>query len=143
VGIPGAIGIKLAAPDKTVIGLTGDGGSLYTIQALWTAAHYNVGAKFIVCNNRSYKLLKLNIMQYWKERGIPERDFPKSFDIQDPPVEFERLSHSLGVPAETVNLGSQIKPAIQRMLAAEGPYLIDLIISTEVEGHRAGCNCGQ
>ena len=54
VGIPGAIGLKLAHPDKTVIGFTGDGGSMYTIQALWTAAHHNIGAKFVICNNASY-----------------------------------------------------------------------------------------
>ena len=51
VGIPGAIGAKLANPDKTVIGFTGDGGRMYTIQALWTAARHNVDAKFVVCNN--------------------------------------------------------------------------------------------
>ncbi len=61
VGIPGALGLKVAHPDKTVIGFTGDGGSMYTIQALWTAAHYNIGAKFVICNNQSYLLLKLNI----------------------------------------------------------------------------------
>ena len=42
VGIPGALGIKLAHPERTVIGLTGDGGSMYTIQALWTAAHHRI-----------------------------------------------------------------------------------------------------
>ena len=53
VGIPGAIGLKLANPDKTVVGFSGDGGSMYTIQALWTAAHHNIDAKFVICNNRS------------------------------------------------------------------------------------------
>jgi len=56
--------MKLAHPDKTVVGFTGDGGSMYTIQALWTAAHRKVGAKFVICNNQSYLLLKLNILQY-------------------------------------------------------------------------------
>ena len=143
VGIPGAIGIKIAAPDKTVIGFTGDGGSLYTIQALWTAAHYNVGAKFVICNNHSYKLLKLNVMQYWKERGIPDHEFPKSFELENPAIRFDQLSESFGVPAERVERGEQIKPAIERMLAAEGPYLVDLVISKEVEGHQPGCKCGQ
>ena len=49
VGIPGAIGIKLAHPDKTVIAVAGDGGAMYTIQALWTAVHHNIDAKFIIC----------------------------------------------------------------------------------------------
>ena len=64
VGIPGALGAKLAHPDKTVIGFSGDGGSMYTIQALWTAAHHNIGAKFVICNNQSYQLLKLNIVHF-------------------------------------------------------------------------------
>ena len=58
---PARWAIKLAHPDKTVIGFTGDGGSMYTIQALWTAARHNIGAKFVICNNASYMLLKLNI----------------------------------------------------------------------------------
>ena len=44
VGIPGALGLKLANPEKTVVGFTGDGGGMYTIQALWTAAHHGIGA---------------------------------------------------------------------------------------------------
>ena len=73
VGIPGAIGLKLAHPDRVVIGFTGDGGSMYTIQALWTAAHHNIAAKFIICNNRSYRILKYNVQQYWRERHYAER----------------------------------------------------------------------
>ncbi|MFB3789051.1 MAG: thiamine pyrophosphate-binding protein, partial [bacterium] len=88
VGFPGAIGVKLAHPDKLVIAFSGDGGCMYTIQALWTAAHHNIDAKFVVCNNHSYKLLKLNIQQYWREREIGEHDFPASFDISDPDIGF-------------------------------------------------------
>ena len=76
VGIPGAIGAKVAHPDRTVVGFTGDGGSMYTIQALWTAAHHRIGAKFVILNNRRYMLLQLNIRQYWKDLGLPENPFP-------------------------------------------------------------------
>ena len=48
----GAIGVKLANPDRTVVGFTGDGGSMYTIQALWTAAHHRIGAKFVILQQR-------------------------------------------------------------------------------------------
>jgi thiamine pyrophosphate-dependent acetolactate synthase large subunit-like protein len=143
VGIPGAIGLKLAAPDKIVIGFTGDGGSMYTIQALWTAAHYNIGAKFIICNNQSYNLLKLNIMQYWRERKIPEHSFPESFDLNNPAIDFAKLSESLGVPAVRVDRYEQIEPAIQKMLEIDGPFLIDLSISNEVPEYLVGCKCGQ
>src|ERR1700730_6123349 len=57
-GLPGAVGLKIAQPDRTVFGFAGDGSSISTIQALSTAARYDLGAKFVVCNNRSYRILK-------------------------------------------------------------------------------------
>lgn len=136
VGIPGAIGIKLAHPDKTVIGFTGDGGSMYTIQALWTAARYGVAAKFVVCNNHSYELLKLNIEEYWEEREIPEHDFPVGFSLTEPDIKFADLAQSLGVAAVRVETPDQIGPAITQALAHDGPFLIDLVIANQVKGTR-------
>jgi len=142
-GFPGAIGAKVAMPDRTVIGFSGDGGSMYTIQALWTAAHHGIGAKFVVCNNHSYKLLKLNVQQYWKSLGLPERDFPASFDITDPDIRFADQAAALGVPGERVESPGQIAPAIARMLAHDGPYLIDLVVSDQVPDHVVHHGIGQ
>ncbi|HEY3196141.1 MAG TPA: thiamine pyrophosphate-binding protein [Candidatus Dormibacteraeota bacterium] len=142
VGIPGAIGAKLANAERTVIGFTGDGGSMYTIQALWTAAHHGIGAKFVICNNGSYKLLKLNIQQYWRERGISEHDFPASFDLLKPEIRFDLLAQSLGVDAVRVERPEQVGPAIDKALATDGPFLIDLVLSDEIPGH-AHIRCGQ
>ncbi|HJV08871.1 MAG TPA: thiamine pyrophosphate-binding protein [Acidimicrobiales bacterium] len=136
VGIPGAIGIKLAHPDKTVIGFTGDGGSMYTIQALWTAAKYGVAAKFVVCNNHSYELLKLNIQEYWEERDIPEHGFPVGFSLTEPDIKFADLAQSLGVAAVRVETPDQIGPAIEQALSHDGPFLIDLVIANQVKGTR-------
>jgi len=133
VGIPGAIGLKLAHPDRTVVGFTGDGGSMYTIQALWTAAHHRVGAKFVILDNGAYQLLKLNIQQYWKDQGLPENDFPASFDLADPGIRFDLLAESLGVPAARVETADQIGPALERAFADDGPFLIDLVVSNEVQ----------
>jgi thiamine pyrophosphate-dependent acetolactate synthase large subunit-like protein len=135
VGIPGTIGVKLANPDKTVVGFTGDGGSMYTIQALWTAAHHKVGAKFVVCNNHSYKLLKLNVQQYWRDNRLPERDFPNPFDIKDPDLDFVGLAKAMGVPGIKVERPEQIAGAIDEMLATDGPFLIDLVLSDDVPAH--------
>ena len=134
VGVPGAVGIKVANPDRTVIGFSGDGGSMYTIQTLWTAAHHNIGAKFVICNNHSYMLLKLNIQKYWQERGFPDHDVPASFDLGKPDIQFAELSRAMGVPAERVETPDQVGPAIQRALAHDGPYLIDLVITDQVPG---------
>ena len=125
----------MANPDKTVVGFTGDGGSMYTIQALWTAAHHKIGAKFVVCNNHSYKLLKLNVQQYWRDNRLPERDFPNPFDIKDPDLDFVGLAKAMGVPGAKVERPEQIGPAIDQMLSTEGPFLIDLVISDDVPAH--------
>jgi benzoylformate decarboxylase len=138
VGIPGALGIKLAHPDKTVIGFTGDGGSMYTIQALWTAARHNIGAKFIICNNQSYMLLKLNIKQYWREQGITDGVFPDSFDLGEPMVDFVKISESMGVPGARVEQQEQIGPAVKQMLEHDGPFLIDMVVTNELPDPSSG-----
>ena len=143
VGIPGAIGLKLAHPDKTVIGFTGDGGSMYTIQALWTAAHHNINAKFVICNNQSYQILKLNILQYWREREIPEHDYPSCFSLCDPDIQFAEIARAMGVQAVRVEKPDQISPAIQKALDYDGPFLIDLVLANEVVGTKIGVKCGQ
>ena len=139
VGIPGAIGLKLAQPDKTVIGFTGDGGSMYTIQALWTAVRYNIPAKFVICNNQSYMLLKLNIVQYWKEQvNEPVRDFPDSFDLDRPVVDFAALARSMGVESRCVDHPDQVAPAIEAMLNHDGPFLIDMVVTSELPDASSG-----
>ncbi|MEH1795927.1 thiamine pyrophosphate-binding protein [Nostoc sp.] len=143
VGIPGAIGIKLANPDKTVFAFTGDGGSMYTIQALWTAAHHNIDAKFVICNNHSYQILKLNILHYWGEQQIPEHDYPSSFNLCNPSIDFAELAKSLGVQAIRVETPDQIAPAIQKALDHNGPFLIDLVLTNEIVGTKIGVKCGQ
>lgn len=143
VGIPGAIGIKIAHPDKTVIGFTGDGGSMYTIQALWTAARHNIGAKFVICNNSSYRLLQLNINAYWKEIGISSNQYPLCFDLSKPAIHFDELAKAMGVKALRVEQEDQIEPAIEKMLENDEPFLIDLVLEGDVHPELIGVRCGQ
>jgi benzoylformate decarboxylase len=128
VGIPGALGLKLAHPDHTVVGFTGDGGSMYTIQALWTAARHQIDAKFVICNNGAYKLLKLNIDQYWDVNQITPRGYPHSFDLTNPVIDFAAVARGMHVAAERVERNEDVAAAIDRMLTHQGPYLIDLIL---------------
>jgi benzoylformate decarboxylase len=143
VGIPGAIGAKLAHPDKTVIGITGDGGAMYTIQALWSAARHQVDAKFIICNNRSYRLLQLNIQAYWQQQHLETHDFPLSFDLSKPEIRFDEMAQAMGVPAIRVAKPEEIAPAIQTALAHNGPFLIEVILEADVRPEAIGVKCGQ
>jgi len=143
VGIPGAIGAKLANRDRMVWGFTGDGGAMYTIQALWSAVRHNVDVKLVICNNRSYRLLQSNVQVYWRERDIPEHSFPLSFDLSQPTLRFDEMARSLGVAAVRVERPEEIAPAIEQALSHQGPFLIDVVLEGDVHPELIGVRCGQ
>ncbi len=116
---------------------------MYTIQALWTAAHHNIGAKFVICNNQSYMLLKLNVMQYWKELGIEEHAFPNSFNLERPIIDFVALAQSMGVSGVKAEKPDEVGPAIRKALSHDGPFLIDLVVTSHAPGSKINCKCGQ
>lgn len=130
-GLPGAIGLKLAQPSKTVFGFVGDGGGISTIQGLATAARYRIGTKFVVCNNGSYRILKYNLQRYWKWQGRPmAQPFPNEFDLQPPVLRFDKMAEAQGVEAVRVERASEIGPALDRAFANDHPFLIDLVLSS-------------
>ncbi len=132
VGIPGAVGAKLAHPGRTVVGFTGDGGAMYTYQALWTAAHHRIGAKFVVCHNAAYRLLKVNLLEYWRDAGGPtDRPFPAMFDVDEPRIDFVALAGALGVPAARISHRDEVRPALTTMLDHDGPYLVEVHIEQD------------
>src|SRR5262249_55421404 len=97
-GLPAAIGVKLALPDRPVVGLIGDGSAMYTCQGLWTAAHYRIGAVFVILNNSSYRILKQRLHAM---RGLAEQtDSYVGMELLDPKIDFVSLARSLGVAAE-------------------------------------------
>ncbi|WP_291985055.1 thiamine pyrophosphate-binding protein [Luteitalea sp.] len=143
VGFPGALGAQMANPGSLVVGLTGDGGSMYTIQVLYTAKKYGTKTLFVVCNNSRYKLLDLNIAHYWQEQRIPSHAFPASFDLSDPPLGFVDLARGMGVPARRIERADQIAAVLDEALATDGPFLIDLVLTEHTDDHTPGCKCGQ
>jgi benzoylformate decarboxylase len=128
-GLPGTVGLKIAHPGRTVFGFAGDGAAISTIQALATAARYGVGAKFVVCNNKSYRILKYNLQRYWRDRREPEDQAqPESFDLAAPELRFDMLAQGQGVDAVRVERPAEIAPALDRALADDKPFLIDLVL---------------
>jgi len=110
-----------------------------TIQALTTAARHGIGAKFVVCNNRSYRILKYNLRQYWRDQreaggqpSAPDQDFPDSFDLATPDLRFDKLAQGQGGDAVRVERPAEIAPALDRALADDKPFLIDLVLSAEL-----------
>lgn len=141
--LAGGIGLQASAPNKTVFAISGDGGGMYVLQSLWSAARHNMPIKFVICNNRSYRLLQANISQYWAERGITDRPFPISFDLSKPALDFAHIARGFGVQSAQVETGDQIIPAIERALAHPGPFVIDVLLESNVHPELIGVKCGQ
>lgn len=127
-GIPGPLGIQLARPDATVIGITGDGGCMYTAQALWTAAHHQIPARFVVLNNRRYRILENNLQKYWSTHQQPSWAPLPFFDLSQPAIQFTQLAQSLGVAAGQLADDRHIDNAIHALLRHPGPYLLEVLV---------------
>src|SRR5437660_1558677 len=80
-GLPAAVGAQLAAPDRPVVALMGDGGMHYAITALWTAAAYRIPLTIVVCSNGEYGVLK-QFGAVENTAGVPGLDLP-ALDIVD------------------------------------------------------------
>jgi benzoylformate decarboxylase len=123
-GLPAAIGVKLALPDRPVIGLIGDGSAMYTFQALWTAARYRVGALFVILNNTSYRILKRRLHAM---RGLAEQtDSYVGMELIDPSIDFVGLARSLGVAAERAKTVQEATDLLAQGLNGSGAMLIDV-----------------
>ena len=77
--VAGAIGIRLAVPNRPLVALIGDGSAMYNIQALWTAAHLQLPIVYIIANNGGYRILKQRIR---KRYGL---EHPVGMDLSAPP----------------------------------------------------------
>jgi len=129
-GMPGTVGLQLAMPERKVVGIVSDGASMYSITALWTAAHHNIPAVFVVCNNSSYQILKQNVLDYLGTASAG-RKFVE-MDLHEPPLRFDKLAEAMGVHGERVERPEQIRPALERSLSLGAPALVDVRIAETV-----------
>jgi benzoylformate decarboxylase len=122
-GLPAALGVKLALPQRPVIALVGDGSAMYTCQGLWTAAHDSIAVVYVIFNNASYRILKQRTLGL---KGFSaEDDVYVGMDLDRPLIDHVGLAKSFGVPGERVEKAAEVGPALERGLAGGGPYLID------------------
>jgi benzoylformate decarboxylase len=127
-GLPATLGVKLAQPGRPVVGLIGDGSAMYTIQALWTAAHESIPCVYVIFNNASYRILKQRTLAL---KGFSaEDDQYVGMDLVNPRIDYVGMAKALGVPGELVEKGVEVGAAVKRGLASGGPYLVDVHIDS-------------
>jgi acetolactate synthase-1/2/3 large subunit len=126
IGIPLAAGAAVACPDRKVINLQADGSGMYTVQALWTLAREKLDVLTIVFANRSYATLagemrKLSV-------ATPGPNAQRMLRIDEPAIDWAKMSESLGVPAVRAETASAFARALDMALGSRGPFLIEAVV---------------
>jgi len=119
-GLPAAVGVALAKPDRRVIALVGDGSSMYAVQALWTAAQHNLPITIIVVRNGTYGAL----------RGLATRlgtNAPIGVDL--PGIDFVALAIGHGCEGIRVEHSNKLGAVMAMALQADRPTLVEVIVS--------------
>jgi acetolactate synthase-1/2/3 large subunit len=125
-GFPAALGAKVACPDRQVIDIDGDGSFLMNIQELAMAHIEGIAAKAIVLNNQH-----LGMVVQWEDRFY-EGNRGQTY-LGDPAntrqiyPDFVTIAKGFNVPAERVVFKRDLRAALERMLASDQPYVLDVI----------------
>jgi acetolactate synthase-1/2/3 large subunit len=125
-GIPLGAGAAVACPDRKVICLQGDGGGMYTLQALWTQARENLDVTTVIYSNRAYVILMFELMRM----GIstPGAKAMSMLDLHNPELNWVSLASGMGVEASRAETTEQFADQLQSAIQAHGPRLIEVII---------------
>lgn len=125
-GLPCATGAAVACRDRRVICLQADGSGMYTLQALWTQAREELDVTTIICNNRGYRILGIEMARAGsKTMGAQARQL---IGLTEPSIDWVSLSKGLGVPAARVETADDLARELERALADRGPRLIEAIV---------------
>jgi acetolactate synthase-1/2/3 large subunit len=126
--VPAAIGAKLAQPDRTVVGIAGDGDFLQTMQELATAAMLNQPVLFVVLNNAGWISIKGGQLANFGQ--ISMTDFKRPNGAVYSPA-YAEIARNFGIHGEKVDDPAAIGPAVQRALATQGPALLEVTVARD------------
>ncbi|MDY6825849.1 MAG: thiamine pyrophosphate-binding protein [Bacillota bacterium] len=123
-GTGAAVGVKCGAPERKVICITGDGCLLFGVQSLWVTVKYRIPVVFLVINNVGYAAIRKGLLHYRGDTGEHD-DFPGT-NISE--IDYCLMAGSFGMDAERIDRLSEIQPAIERALAKNEPFLLEVMI---------------
>jgi benzoylformate decarboxylase len=127
-GLAGALGVKLAHPDRPVVAISGDGSAMYSIQALWTAAHHQLAIVFVILANREYRVLKHNLDTYRQRFGERTNHPYPHMDLAKPDLGFVDMARGMGVAGTAVTNPDELRSAVARAVGSGKPHLIEAAI---------------
>lgn len=125
-GLPCATGAAVACPDRPVICLQGDGGGMYTVQALWTQAREQLNVTNIILANQKYSILQIEFGRVGAHNPGPKA--MSMLDLTNPELKWTAMAEGMGVPAWRVHTVAEFSAALTASFAADGPSLIEVMI---------------
>ncbi len=131
-GVAGALGVAVAQKKRPVLCLSGDGSSMYSIQALWTAAHHELPIVFVILANREYRVLKHNIDAYRARFDVKSNKPYMHMDLGNPTMGFIDMAKGMGVAGSYVSKADDIQAAVAAAFKSGKPRLLEI----EIEGKR-------
>ena len=120
--LPAAIGAKMAAPERDVIVIAGDGGYQMTIQELGTIFQTKVPVKIVVLNNEY-----LGMVRQWQQLFFDKRY--ASTEMANP--DFVAIAKGYSIPAKKVTQRHELKDAIEEMMMCESAYFLEVCVEKE------------
>jgi benzoylformate decarboxylase len=124
--VPAAVGIQLAQPDRPVCAVIGDGSSMYSIQALWTAANMKLPMTYVIADNGAYRILKQRL------KAFHENEHYVGMDLNEPRIDFVGLAKSMGLGAVRVTNPDDLRAAVAEGMASGKPNLVDAVVDGAV-----------
>lgn len=121
-GLAGAIGLRMALPDRPVVAVLGDGSAMYSVQALWTAAHYGIGTLIIVMRNRSYAVM---------DRLATAAGGTGAWDAF-PELDTATLVTGFGCEAHTINTRDELDQTLKELAPALRTRTSPLLLQLDV-----------
>ena len=125
-GLPVALGVKLGLPGKPVVAVSGDGSAAWSMQSLWTAAHYRVPVTFVITNNAAYRQVKVVRKVVLGDYPLNERHL--GMELDDPVVDFTMLAQSMGVRGEAVRDPGDLHRALNTAFDAGEPRVVEVFV---------------
>ncbi|HVC44965.1 MAG TPA: acetolactate synthase large subunit [Candidatus Binataceae bacterium] len=125
-GLPCATGAAIACPDRKVIGFQADGSGMYTLQALWTQARERLDVTTLICNNRRYRILQVELARAGVTEPGPNARALTS--LANPEIDWSQMAAGMGVAAVRVDTAEALTVQLERALAERGPNLIEMLI---------------
>jgi benzoylformate decarboxylase len=126
-GLPAALGVKLASPDRPVVCVSGDGLTMWSIQSLWTAAHYNIPVTFIICANACYQQVRnmKNLLMGERAKGRHLGTY-----LGQPQNDFCKIAEGMGVQAQRVEKPEHLNPTLQDAFSLDRPNLVEVYLDS-------------